>query len=226
MTTARRRQLRSLEPRSQRARGQPRRPSSGQEDFLNLMITQLKNQDPIKPLDAARSWASSRSSAPSRASQDLQTKFDTLSSSLVSNQALQAASLVGKDALVESSKAPLYPGGERRRRHRRAAPRRAARPSRFATRRYQVVAHIELGAQPAGLARFEWNGITDDGAHGSRRRLQHGRARISRARSPSAATTARQRARRQRRARQGRLHGRRWPASAKCRSVESDEIGN
>jgi flagellar basal-body rod modification protein FlgD len=27
-----------------------------------------------------------------------------------------------------------------------------------------VVAHIELGAQPAGLARFEWNGIADGGA--------------------------------------------------------------
>jgi len=29
--------------------------------------------------------------------------------------------------------------------------------------RNQIVAHIELGAQSAGLAHFEWNGIADNG---------------------------------------------------------------
>jgi flagellar basal-body rod modification protein FlgD len=34
-----------------------------QEDFLTLMITQLKNQDPFKPLDPSQYVASWRSSA-------------------------------------------------------------------------------------------------------------------------------------------------------------------
>jgi flagellar basal-body rod modification protein FlgD len=135
----------------------------GQTDFLNLMMTQLKNQDPTKPLDSGAFLGQLAQFGTVSGLQGLQTKFDALSSSLVSNQALQAASLVGKDALVESSKAPLYPGvvvaGAI---DVPAATSGATVEIRDATN--QVVAHIELGAQPAGLARFEWNGIADGGA--------------------------------------------------------------
>jgi flagellar basal-body rod modification protein FlgD len=135
----------------------------GQTDFLNLMMTQLKNQDPTKPLDSGAFLGQLAQFGTVSGLQGLQTKFDALSSSLVSNQALQAASLVGKDALVESSKAPLYPGGVVAGAiDVPAATSGATVEIRDATN--QVVAHIELGAQPAGLARFEWNGIADGGA--------------------------------------------------------------
>jgi flagellar basal-body rod modification protein FlgD len=130
---------------------------------LNLMMTQLKNQDPTKPLDSGAFLGQLAQFGTVSGLQGLQTKFDALSSSLVSNQALQAASLVGKDALVESSKAPLYPGGVVAGAiDVPAATSGATVEIRDATN--QVVAHIELGAQPAGLARFEWNGIADGGA--------------------------------------------------------------
>ena len=135
----------------------------GQNDFLKLMITQLKNQDPIKPLDSGAFLGQLAQFSTVSGLQDIQTKFDALSSSLVSNQALQAASLVGQDALVESSKAPLYPGGVVAGAiDVPAATSGATVEIRDATN--QVVAHIELGAQPAGLARFKWDGITDGGA--------------------------------------------------------------
>ena len=135
----------------------------GQTDFLNLMMTQLKNQDPTKPLDSGAFLGQLAQFGTVSGLQDLQTKFDALSSSLVSNQALQAASLVGKDALVESSKAPLYPGGVVEGAvDVPAATSGATVEIRDATN--QVVAHIELGAQPAGLARFQWNGVADSGA--------------------------------------------------------------
>jgi flagellar basal-body rod modification protein FlgD len=134
----------------------------GQTDFLNLMMTQLKNQDPTKPMDSTAFLGQLAQFGTVSGLQDLQTKFDTLSSSLVSNQALQAASLVGKDALVESSKAPLYPGGAvDGALNLPAATSGATVEIRDASN--QVVAHIELGSQTAGLARFEWNGTTDSG---------------------------------------------------------------
>ena len=137
--------------------------SLGQTDFLNLMMTELKNQDPTKPMDSGAFLGQLAQFGTVSGLQDLQTKFDTLSSSLVSNQALQAASLVGKDALVESSKAPLYPGGVvDGALDLPAATSGATVEIRDALN--QVVAHVELGAQPAGLARFEWNGTTDGGA--------------------------------------------------------------
>jgi len=134
----------------------------GQEDFLSLMMTQLKNQDPFKPLDSGEFLGQIAQFGTVSGLQGLQTKFDDLSSSLVSNQALQAAALVGKDALVESSKAPLFPGGVvDGALDVPAATSGATVEIRDATN--QVVAHLELGAQPAGLARFEWDGITDSG---------------------------------------------------------------
>jgi flagellar basal-body rod modification protein FlgD len=135
----------------------------GQTDFLSLMMTQLKNQDPFKPLDSGEFLGQLAQFGTVSGLQDLQTKFDTLSSSLVSNQALQAASLVGKSALVESSKATLYQGGTMY----GAVDVPAATSGveveiRDATN--QVVAHVELGQQSAGLANFAWDGTTDSGA--------------------------------------------------------------
>jgi flagellar basal-body rod modification protein FlgD len=134
----------------------------GQDEFLSLMMTQLKNQDPTKPLDSTQFLGQLAQFGTVSGLQDLQTKFDSLSSALVSNQALQAASLVGHSALVESSKAPLYPGGVVD-----AAVDVPAATSnvqvevRDATG--QVVRHLELGSSGTGLARFEWDGLADDG---------------------------------------------------------------
>jgi flagellar basal-body rod modification protein FlgD len=135
----------------------------GQTDFLNLMMTQLKNQDPTKPLDSGAFLGQLAQFGTVSGLQDLQTKFDNLSSSLVSNQALQAASLVGKSALVESPKATLYPGNSvYGALDVPAATSGATVEIRDATN--QVVAHVELGAQPTGLANFQWDGTTDSGA--------------------------------------------------------------
>jgi flagellar basal-body rod modification protein FlgD len=134
----------------------------GQDEFLSLMMTQLKNQDPFKPLESGQFLGQIAQFGTVSGLQDLQTKFDTLSTSLVSNQALQAASLVGRSALVESSKAALAPGG--------VIDAAVDVPSATSSVQVeirdatgQVVRHLELGDRTAGLARFEWDGITDGG---------------------------------------------------------------
>jgi flagellar basal-body rod modification protein FlgD len=134
----------------------------GQEDFLNLMITQLKNQDPFKPLESGEFLGQLAQFGTVSGLAGLQTAFDSLAGSLVSNQALQAAALVGRSALVASSTAALEEGGSVT-----GAIDLPATTGGLAVEvrdaAGQVVRHLELGGQSAGLVRFSWDGQTDEG---------------------------------------------------------------
>jgi flagellar basal-body rod modification protein FlgD len=135
----------------------------GQEAFLNLMITQLKNQDPFKPLDSGEFLGQLAQFGTVQGLSGLQTSFDGLASSLVSNQALQAASLVGRTALVESDRGSIAAGGSLDGAvDVPAATGGVSLEVRDAAG--QVVRHLQLGPQSAGLARFHWDGLDDSGA--------------------------------------------------------------
>jgi len=134
----------------------------GQEEFLSLMTTQLKNQDPFKPLESGEFLGQLAQFGTVSGLAGLQKSFDGLAGSLVSNQALQAASLVGRSALVESPVAVLGAGG--------SVDGAVDLPAstnglhvEIRDARGQVVRHIELGARQQGLVRFSWDGLTDGG---------------------------------------------------------------
>jgi len=75
----------------------------GQSDFLALLTTQLANQDPLSPTDSKEFISQMSQFASVDSLQSLVTKFDDLSTSLTSNQALQASSLVGRNVLIPSA---------------------------------------------------------------------------------------------------------------------------
>ena len=135
----------------------------GQQDFLHLMLTQLKNQDPFKPLESGEFLGQLAQFGTVSGLAGLQTSFDSLKTSLVSNQALQAASLVGRSALVEASKMYIQDGqpvGG-------AVDLPASTSALTVTVRDstgQVVRTIPLGAEPSGQSSFIWDGLTDAGA--------------------------------------------------------------
>ncbi len=83
----------------------------GQAEFLELMVAQLKNQDPFKPLENGDFIAQMAQFSAVSGMDKLQSSFDTLAGSLQSNQALQASTLVGRSVLVPASQAPLSPQG-------------------------------------------------------------------------------------------------------------------
>ena len=134
----------------------------GQGDFMTLMMTQLKNQDPFKPLDSGAFLGQLAQFGTVSGLAGLQTSFDSLKTSLVSNQALQAASLVGHSALVEASTMAVGEGqgvaG--------AVDLPDSTSSLTVTVRDtsgQVVRTIPLGANAKGEAPFTWDGMTDTG---------------------------------------------------------------
>ena len=73
------------------------------EDFMSLMTTQLKNQDPLKPMESGEFLGQIAAFGTVSGIGDLQKSFDGFATSMQSDQALQGSSLVGRSVLVPSS---------------------------------------------------------------------------------------------------------------------------
>ena len=83
----------------------------GQDAFLTLMITQMKNQNPLEPMKNQEFVAQLSQFTTASGVQDLKKSFDSLGTALQSNQALQASSLVGRNVLINSDKGFLPANG-------------------------------------------------------------------------------------------------------------------
>lgn len=83
----------------------------GQDDFMTLMVAQLENQDPTKPMDNMQFLSQIAQFGTVSGIQELQEGFSSLSSALYSNQALEAAGLVGRQVVTNSNMGVLNAGG-------------------------------------------------------------------------------------------------------------------
>ena len=137
--------------------------SLGGTDFLTLMLAQLKNQDPTSPVDSNTFLSQLASLSQVQGITQLNTSFSALSGSLVSNQAMQASSLLGHQALVGSTTATLGSG---------AAVTGAVKIPQTTSDAVlnisdssgALVRQIDLGAQASGLANYSWDGKQADGS--------------------------------------------------------------
>lgn len=135
-----------------------------QEDFLKLMVAQLKNQDPMKPMESGEFLGDIAQFGTVSGIQDLQESFASLSSSIQSSQALQAAALVDRQVLVPMNRGQLESGGAIS-----GAVDLPASTSQLTLGVYDsagaLVRQISMGSQPAGLAQFQWDGLADNGTY-------------------------------------------------------------
>lgn len=135
-----------------------------QEDFLKLMVAQLKNQDPMKPMESGEFLGDIAQFGTVSGIQDLQESFASLSSSIQSSQALQAAALVDRQVLVPMNRGQLESGGAIS-----GAVDLPASTSQLTLGVYDsagaLVRRISMGSQPAGLAQFQWDGLADNGTY-------------------------------------------------------------
>jgi flagellar basal-body rod modification protein FlgD len=74
-------------------------------DFLSLMTAQLKNQDPTQPLDPATFVTQLAQFGTVSGIDAMQSSLSSLSSTLLANQALSSAGLVGHSVLTQASTA-------------------------------------------------------------------------------------------------------------------------
>lgn len=136
----------------------------GQDAFMELMVAQLRNQDPMKPMENGEFLTQIAQFSQVSGMQELQDSFKSLSESLVSNQALQAAALVGRDVLAPTGVGVLNTGQTIR-----GSVELPAASPQVTVNIYdgagQIVRRLELGSQASGQALYQWDGLRDDGTY-------------------------------------------------------------
>lgn len=132
-----------------------------QADFLSLLVTQMRNQDPTQPMDSSQMVSQLAQISQVSATQALQTSFDALSTSLQGNQMLQASAMVGRGVTVPSAAGRLGESG---------MDGAVNVPSgggqvivQLTDAAGNVVRTLDLGAPDAGLVAFHWDGKGNDG---------------------------------------------------------------
>lgn len=133
-----------------------------QEDFFSLLTQQLSYQDPSNPADNDQMIAQMTSFTMAQGISDLNSNFDTLATSMTSNSALQASTLVGKQALLESNTVDLNESGDAK----GSIVAESAVESltlSVTDASGQLVRTIDMGSQPASAVRFAWDGNNEGG---------------------------------------------------------------
>lgn len=134
-----------------------------QQAFLNLMVTQLKNQDPMKPMESADFLSQIAQFGTVNGITGLQKSLTTMSTALTSSQALQASTMVGRDVVIPRDSFKFKTGTKE-------TPIAADLASDATNVRVsikdkagQTVYETSLGAKKAGTLDFKWNGLRSNG---------------------------------------------------------------
>jgi flagellar basal-body rod modification protein FlgD len=134
-----------------------------QDRFLKLLVTQLKNQDPLNPMDNAQLTSQLSQISTVTGIEKLNASIQAMSASLMSAQALQSAGLIGHYVFTEGNQlnfdgnaAAL--GGVNLTQAVDSLKVNVIGPSG------NVVRQLDLGAAKAGLAGFQWDGLSDNGS--------------------------------------------------------------
>src|SRR5574340_1059875 len=129
--------------------------------FLSLLVAQMKNQDPLNPLDNAEVTSQMAQLSAVQGIESMNKNLQAMAASLGTNQMSQAASLIGRAVLVPgntTSPAQLdnVMGFE------------LSRPADKVTVSIQdasgaTVRKLTLGSRDAGVNVLAWDGLTDTG---------------------------------------------------------------
>jgi flagellar basal-body rod modification protein FlgD len=134
----------------------------GKDQFLLLLTTQLKYQDPLQPVDNQQMIAQLAQFSQLEELQGLSSKIDSMTVATASSSQLSTTQLVGKQALFHADRIGLTAG----------------EPSKFSLSlagatddttavisdaNGRVVRTLHLGAQTAGAHEVKWDGLDDAG---------------------------------------------------------------
>ncbi|HQS57078.1 MAG TPA: flagellar hook assembly protein FlgD [Gallionellaceae bacterium] len=133
-----------------------------QDRFLKLLVTQMKNQDPLNPMDNAQVTSQMAQLSTVSGIDKLNATLAALSSSMTASHSMQAASMIGHVVVVPGNKMEL-------KNSKGAAALDLAQPADNVTVHIKdaggnVVRNLNLGSQPAGILPIQWDGKNDASA--------------------------------------------------------------
>jgi flagellar basal-body rod modification protein FlgD len=135
--------------------------------FLTLLVTQMRNQDPLNPIQNAEVTSQLAQISTVTGVDKLNTTIENMSKAFASAQALQASSLVGRGVLAPGKMLQLSASGAIGG-FELAAPAGAVKVDVFSANG-QLVKTLDLKDKPAGVSNFVW-----DGMDGNQARLPDG----------------------------------------------------
>jgi flagellar basal-body rod modification protein FlgD len=125
-----------------------------QDRFLKLLVTQLKNQDPLSPMDNAQLTSQIAQINTVTGIATLNTSVQALSSQFLQMQSLQGAALVGKNVIVPGNKLDIADGTAQGGFELTSAA--DAVKVEVMNPAGRVVDTLNLGAQSSGMHSFDW----------------------------------------------------------------------
>ena len=144
------------------AAANPAGSGEAQDRFLKLLVTQLKNQDPLNPMDNAQMTSQMAQISTVSGIERLNQTMQLMVASFTAGQALQATTMIGRQVLTPGNTLRLQNGGAQA-----ALELPQAADAVLVTIRDgsgSAMQRVDLGAQAEGLVSFQWDGVTQGGA--------------------------------------------------------------
>ena len=132
-----------------------------QDRFLKLLVTQMRNQDPLNPMDNAQVTSQMAQLSTVSGIDKLNTTLQALSNNMIASQSLQAASMIGHVVMVPGKGLELVNGKS-------IAALNLTQPAdsvsvNITDASGNVVRHMQMGSQGSGVVPVQWDGLNDAG---------------------------------------------------------------
>jgi flagellar basal-body rod modification protein FlgD len=131
------------------------------DDFLKLLVTQMKYQDPMNPMDSAQMTSQIAQLNTVEGINQLNATVTSLQASLMASQSMQSASLIGKTILADGNSISLLNGSANLSMRLEGAAESVVVDVMNASGR--IIKTTDLGANAAGIKSFTWDGSTNEG---------------------------------------------------------------
>jgi len=131
------------------------------DDFLKLLVTQMKYQDPMNPMDSAQMTSQIAQLNTVEGINQLNATVTSLQASLMASQSMQSASLIGKTILADGNSISLLNGSANLSMRLEGAAESVVIDVMNASGR--IIKTTDLGANAAGIKSFTWDGSTNEG---------------------------------------------------------------
>jgi flagellar basal-body rod modification protein FlgD len=133
-----------------------------QDRFMTMLVAQMKNQDPLNPMDNSEVTSQMAQLSSVSGIEQLNTTMQSLMSNYQTSQNLQASNLIGHGILTAGSGVTLSSGQAG------MGVNLAASADSVTVDIYDAagtkVNSVDLGAESAGITSFTWDGTTSSGS--------------------------------------------------------------